>query len=104
MFLTEAAQHNHVDHFQLFAKFYNNSLPTKFSAEQENALEDDPQLLEFKFKVQILRAKDSSQSEISDAQNEVRSYRTRLIKDRTEEYILKWVRDRRDWMIITQGK
>ena len=56
-FLSEPAQHDHVNYFQSFAKFCEKGLSSKIPAEKEAAIRRDPQLVEFKNQSTILKVK-----------------------------------------------
>ena len=103
-FLSEPAQHDHIDYFQSFAKFREKGLPSSLPAEREAAIRQDAQFLEFENQVHRLRTEHASASQIKAAQNKVRTYRVSLTKKSLQQYKTEWVQKRRDWKITTRGK
>ena len=102
-FLGEAAQHDHVDYFQSFAKFRERGLPSKLPAKEERAIRQDPQLLTFESEVLRLKRERTPASEIKAAESKSRACRARLGRKRLQQYKFEWVRERRDWKVKTGG-
>lgn len=102
--LDEPAQHDHVDYFQSFAKFYESGLPSKLPAREEAVISQYPQLLDLESKVHQLKSGQGSPSQIQAAVSKARACRLRLTRKRLQQYKLEWVRERRDWKVITRGK
>ncbi|KAI9773208.1 MAG: hypothetical protein M1839_002216 [Geoglossum umbratile] len=103
-FLDEAAQHDHVEYFQGFSKFCEKGLPHALPAEKKAALENDPQIIELRDRVQQLETEGASAEDIRGARNKVRSCRNSLERATLRVFQNQWVKDQRDWKIRTQGK
>ena len=104
VFLNEAAQHDHVDYFQSFAKFCEKGLPTSLPAERDAAVRQDPQPLALKDRVCRLKKEAACSSDIKAAESKARSCQSSLMKKALRQHQLEWVQDRRDWKVLTRGK
>ena len=102
--MNEQAQHDHVDYFQLLAKYREKGLPTSLPAEEEAAIKQDLHLVELENEVYRLRTENASSKEVTAAKNEARAYRARMSKKRQAQHKLEWFQKRRDWKIVTRGR
>ena len=103
-FLDEPAQHNHVSYFQSFAKFCEKGLPTCLPAEREAAVKQDPGLLALENRATHLKRDGVSPPDVRAAKNKARTYRYSLMSKALAQYQHEWVRERRDWKVLTRGK
>jgi hypothetical protein len=102
--LDEPAQHDHVDYFQSFAKFHESGLPSKLPAREEAAISQHPKILFLESEVHQLKGEHGSPSQIQAAVSRARACRLRLTRKRLQQYKLEWVRERRDWKVMTRGQ
>ena len=102
--LDEPAQHDCVDYFQSFAKFHESGLPSKLPAREVAAISQHPQFLAFEAEVHRLISEHGSPSKIQAAVGKARACRLRLTRKRLQQYKLEWVRERRDWKVMTRGE
>ena len=102
--LDEPAQHDHVDYFQSFAKFHESGLPSKLPAREEAAISQHPELLDLESEVHRLKGEYGSPFQIQATVSKARACRLRLTRKRSKQYKLEWVRERRDWKVMTRSK
>ena len=103
-FLREDLNYNNVQYFQSFNKFREPGLPTKLPAEEEVALKQNPQLLDLENNIRKLQENQASDYNIKAARNQLQSQTRKVIKDRLKQFIGEWVRNRRDWKVVTRGR
>lgn len=93
-----------MDYFQSFAKFHESGLPSKLPAREEAAISQHPQFLALEAEVHRLKNEYGSPSQIQAAIGKARACRLRLTRKRLQQYKLEWVRERRDWKVMTRGE
>lgn len=103
-FLGEPTDHRHVDYFQSLEKFREQGLPCYLPAYLKEALSRDPRLCELKRKVQALRHRKGPGSALDEAKCQLASHHKALNRAALRNHQERWVQDRRDWKILTQGK
>jgi hypothetical protein len=103
-FLGEPTDHDHVNYFQSLEKFREQGLPCELPAHLEHALKRDPHLLELQAQVQALTDERGAAGELKEAKCSVTKYFKTLKRATLRKYQEQWIRDRRDWKILTRGK
>ncbi|KAN0085538.1 AdoMet-dependent rRNA methyltransferase [Elaphomyces granulatus] len=101
-FLGEEAEHDHIAYFQGLRKFREKGLPCELPAQIKASLTRDPKILELKSKVQQLEVENADPCDVSEAKKRIRDYRNSLEAKTLQQYQQDWIRDRRDWKIITR--
>jgi hypothetical protein len=102
-FLGEAPDHRHVDYFQSLEKFREPGLPCALPAHLEDRLKNDARLRELESDVHAIKCQESSGSSLKEAKGRLASYRKTLKQTTLRHYQENWIRDRRDWKILTRG-
>ncbi|KAL6713000.1 hypothetical protein ACLMJK_009396 [Lecanora helva] len=103
-FAGEEPQHDHINYFQGFSQFREKGLPRQLPAKEKARVNEDSQLLDLQKRIRSLRNELASDLDIKHATNEARNYKARVIKKRSAQFQLEWVRQRRDWKIDTRVK
>jgi hypothetical protein len=103
-FLDEPTDHRHVEYFQSLEKFHERGLPSELPAHLKRTLERDSRLLELRAEVQALTDVGGAGDALNKAKSRVNSYYKTLRRETLRTYQEKWVRDSRDWKILTRGK
>lgn len=103
-FLREKPQHDHIQHFQSFARFREPGLITELPAEEKAAVDQDPRLLALKNQIAQLRGEKANHDDIRAAKAALRNLHRKISRKRLEQYQLDWVKRRRDWKVLTRGK
>jgi hypothetical protein len=99
-FLNEAPDHSVSQYFQGLGRFHERGMPTKLSATRKLSLEKHPDIL--KLQEQVFEADDVLAKDA--ATKALRSLREQLHKAELKSYKEEWLRERRDWKILTRGK
>ena len=79
-------------------------LPHELPARVEDELGHDPGLCELQERVAILERQGTADSTVGDIRRLISNYRRRLRRKALRSFQTQWVRDRRDWKILTDGK
>ncbi|KAL2440885.1 hypothetical protein ABEF95_008226 [Exophiala dermatitidis] len=103
-FLGESSDHRHIDYFQSLEKFREQGLPCKLPAHLEETISRDPHLCELQSEVQALTLKEGQGATLTEAKRRLASYRKTLKHAALRQHQEEWVRERRDWKILTRGK
>ena len=103
-FRDKPTDHRHVEYFQSLEKFREQGLPCELPARLEYALKRDPHLLELQAEVQALTGERGAAGALNEAKCSVTSYYKTPKSNTLREYQEQWIRDRRDWKILTRGK
>jgi hypothetical protein len=90
--------------FQSLEKFREQGLPCELPAHLEHALKRDPRLLELQAEVQALTDERGAAGALNEAKRRVTNYYKTLKSNTLREHQEQWIRDRRDWKILTRGK
>ncbi|MCJ1426427.1 hypothetical protein MMC29_004330 [Sticta canariensis] len=102
-FLGESTDHAHIDYFQGLEKFHEPGLPCQLPAYLEHRVNRDPRLLELERTV-----REHSPADPEGAKEAKRSLavscRKTLTRLALRRYQEEWVRERRDWKVLTRGK
>lgn len=101
-FLGERSDHTHIDYFQGLEKFREPGLPCQLPASLEHRVNRDPRLLELERKVQEHSPADPEAAK--NAKRSLASCRKTLTRLALRQHQEEWVRERRDWKILTRGK
>ncbi|KIW99637.1 uncharacterized protein Z518_11050 [Rhinocladiella mackenziei CBS 650.93] len=102
-FRDEESDQRHIEYFQSLEKFHEDGLPDKLPAHLEEELKQDPRLRELETEVQILTGPQGSNQAFSAAKRELTKYQRTLKRDALRQYQESWVRERRDWYVLTRG-
>ncbi|GKT92451.1 hypothetical protein Ct61P_10301 [Colletotrichum tofieldiae] len=99
-FLGEQADHTAVNFFQGLEKFREHGAPLVLPAAIERALWQEEEVVKLQQRIDL--------SEDSTARSELvgalRNLRRKLKAKALESYRQQWVRERRDWKVLTRGK
>ena len=102
-FRDEDSDHRHIEYFQGLEKFREEGLPDRLPAHLEHKKLNDPQLRELD---EGLPAKQTTVGLRTLSRS--RQRRTNLLKklklEALRQYQQNWVRERRDWKVLTRGK
>ena len=101
-FLGEKSDHAHIDYFQGLEKFRERGLPCQLPARLEHDVNRDPRLLELERKVQEHLPADPEAAK--EAKRRLASCRKTLTRLALRQHQETWVRERRDWKVLTRGK
>lgn len=101
-FLGEAAEHSHIEYFQSLEKFRERGLPCSLTAELEEQLHRDPKILELESELSAHVQSDPAAA--IETKRNLTSYRKTLKRLTLRKYQEAWIRERRDWKILTRGK
>jgi hypothetical protein len=104
VFLKSQATHRHVDYFQGLEMFHEPGLPTKLPSRLEEGLDSDPGLSDLVNRVQSLRLEGVQGPLLSAASSTIGSYRKALKRRTLRTHQEQWMRERRDWKVLTRGK
>ena len=94
-FLGEATEHDHIDYFQSLERYYEPGLPCELPIQLEQRLKHDPKLL-------VLKA-EAQRSELKKDKQQLNSYWQSLKRTALRQFQQQWVKERRDWKVITRG-
>ncbi|KAL6716976.1 hypothetical protein ACLMJK_004889 [Lecanora helva] len=103
-FLSETAQHDHVNFFQSYAKLREPGLITKLPAAKAVAIWRNPELLDLEKRLKQLQDTNATAAEIKVAQRSVSRLYHQLSSQILVQCQQEWVQDRRDWKVQTRGK
>ena len=102
-FRDEDSDHRHIEYFQGLEKFREEGLPDRLPAHLEQKVLDDPQLCEVD---EEIPAKQTTGG--LGTLKRGRQRRTNLLKklklEALRQYQQNWVRERRDWKVLTRGR
>ena len=103
-YLGESTDHRHVDYFQSLEKFREQGLPCELPAHLAESLGGDSRLVELENEVQALAGKGGASTALREAKSRRDGYRKSLKRAALRQHQEKWIRERRDWKILTRGK
>ncbi|PYH99229.1 hypothetical protein BO71DRAFT_415712 [Aspergillus ellipticus CBS 707.79] len=92
--------HTHVDYFQGFERFHENGLIRRLPIEEEQKIDEDPSLTEISAKIEGTQSADESRR----LRREYSIQRRKIYSKAFQQYQSDWVRNRRDWKILTRGR
>jgi Protein of unknown function (DUF3435) len=101
-FLGETSDHSHIDYFQSLERFRESGLPCEPPVHVKQRSKDDPQFRKLEKEVQRLIHSDPTA--LKEAKRRLRNYRRALERRTLQQYQEDWVRERRDWKILSRGK
>ncbi|KAF4430809.1 hypothetical protein CFRS1_v009588 [Colletotrichum fructicola] len=99
-FFGENPDHTAVEFFQGIEKFREQGAPTTLPAASERALWQNGEVVAFEKELTLVKGS-SKERQVSSA---LHSLRRRLRSNALTEYRRNWVRERRDWKVLTRGK
>ena len=102
-FLDEPAQSDHIAYFQSFARFHESGLPQQLPAERVAANQADTRVRTLREEVARLKSSQAGPREIRLAEGKLRQCRDHLVRKSKKEFHQQWVRERRDWKVLTRG-
>ncbi|KAI2844070.1 hypothetical protein CBS12448_9977 [Aspergillus niger] len=92
--------HTHVDYFQGFERFHENGLIRRLPIEEEQKIDEDPSLIEISAKLKCAQSEDETRR----LRREYSIQRRKIYSKKFQQYQSDWVRNRRDWKILTRGR
>jgi Protein of unknown function (DUF3435) len=99
-FLNKPADHSVVEYFQGLEKFREEGLPAKLPSATKNEVENDPLVVEQKARIAAAKSPADGAAARKQLQSLLKSLRHKALAS----YRKKWVRERRDWKILTRGR
>lgn len=102
--MEEASDHRHIDYFQSVDRFLEPGLPSELPARLQDELNHDERLCELQEKANSLVRDETARADVSEARRRLANYRRKLHSQALRAYQKRWVRERRDWKILTGGK
>ncbi|KIW99701.1 uncharacterized protein Z518_11114 [Rhinocladiella mackenziei CBS 650.93] len=103
-FLGEPSDHRHIEYFQSVERFLEPGLPNELPARRLDELSRDPRLCELQEQLASLEREGTTGPVVNEAKRWLSNYRRKLYKKALRGYQQWWVRDRRDWKILTNGQ
>lgn len=102
--MEEPSDHRHIDYFQSVDRFLEPGLPHELPARLQDELNYDKLLYELQENVDSLVREEAATAVIREARRCLANYRRKLHSRARRAYQKQWVRERRDWKILTDGK
>ena len=103
-FRDEESDNRHIEYFQSLEKFHEDGLPDRLPTHLEEALQRDLQLCELREAVQSLTQTAGGHNALSKAKRQYTNHLKKLKSNAIRQYQEHWVRERRDWKILTRGR
>jgi hypothetical protein len=103
-FLGEAADHRHVEYFQGLERFREDGLPCTLPAKLVAELKADPHFSGLKHNLDALIEAKASSAAVNEAKSRVSQCWRSLEREALKAFQQQWVRDRRDWKVMTRGE
>ncbi|MCJ1474750.1 hypothetical protein MMC13_003410 [Lambiella insularis] len=104
VFRDEESDHRHIEFFQSLEKFHEEGLPDKLPSHLEEDINRDPDLSEFEKKIQTLASSRLDDPALRKARQHHANHLKKLKLNALRQYQTHWVRERRDWKILTRGR
>ncbi|KAN0069234.1 Protein of unknown function (DUF3435) domain containing protein [Elaphomyces granulatus] len=103
-FRNEESDHRHIEYFQSMEKFHEEGLPTKLPSHLADDIYHDSQLRELENEMQTLAQTGVGGKSRSRPKQRYANRLKKLKNQALRQYQEQWVRERRDWNILTRGK
>ena len=103
-FRNEKSDHRHIEYFQSIEKFHEEGLPDKLPSHLEDGIYRDPELRELEKEMQTLAQPGGGSKARSRPKQQYANRLKKLKKQALRQYQETWIRERRDWKILTRGK
>jgi hypothetical protein len=103
-FRDEDTDNRHIEYFQGLEKFHEEGLPDRLPMHLEEALQRNPQLCEMKAEIQALTQAVGGNDAVSKAKRQYTNHPKKLKPKALYQHQEHWVRERRDWKILTRGR
>ena len=103
-FRGEESDHRHIEYFQSMEKFHEEGLPDKLPAHLEEDIHRDPELCSLEEEVHTLARSGGRDKALSKAKQRYTNHLKKAKAKALRHYQEHWVRERRDWNILTRGK
>lgn len=101
-FLGEATNSKHIDYFQGLERFREPGLPCELPARLEEELKQNPRLQELEQEVR--QCPRECQTALKHSRQLLASYWNTLQRVALYKYQERWIRERRDWQVLTRGR
>ncbi|KAH8431348.1 uncharacterized protein LDX57_009006 [Aspergillus melleus] len=92
--------HTHLEYFQGFEQYHENGLPHRLPTEEEEKLDEHPDLIAKDLEIENARSAD----DIKKLRQDRSVIRRKLYSKALQKYQTHWVQERRDWKIMTRGR
>ncbi|OAG42721.1 AdoMet-dependent rRNA methyltransferase SPB1 [Fonsecaea monophora] len=103
-FRNEKSDHRHIEYFQSMEKFHEEGLPDKLPSHLDDGIYRDPELRELEKEMQTLVQPEGGSIARSRPKQQYANRLKKLKKQALRQYQENWIRERRDWKILTRGK
>ena len=103
-FRDEECDHRHIDYFQSLEKFHEEGLPDRIPSHLEQKILRDPQLVELDREAQNAVRTQGQPRALNRAKQRYTNLLKKLKLEALRQYQQHWVRERRDWKILTRGE
>lgn len=103
-FRGEESDQRHIEYFQSLEKFREAGLPSRLPSHMEEALTRDLQLNEMKGELEMLVKQKAGIDTLTKVKKRHAAHFKALKTKALRRYQDHWVKERRDWKILTRGK
>ena len=103
-FRDEKTDDRHIEYFQSLEKFHEEGLPDKLPAHLEENISLEAERCELDDKVQTLALARNDDQALRKARQQYVNLYKKLRLNALRQYQQHWVRERRDWKILTRGE
>ncbi|KAK5202942.1 hypothetical protein LTR41_011299 [Exophiala xenobiotica] len=103
-FRGEKSDQRHIEYFQSMEKFHEEGLPDKLPSHLEDDIYRDPELRELEKEMQTLAQTGGGSKARSQPKQRCANRLKELKNQALRQYQEHWIRERRDWKILTRGK
>ena len=100
-FLREPASYEAIDYFQGLEQFREEGLPQHLPTKLEAELCQNSEIIRLKLEISNANL---DPDQVAQLGRDLRNLMKRLRNKALEQYKKEWVKDRRDWKILTRGK
>lgn len=103
-FRGEESDQRHIEYFQSLEKFREAGLPARLPSHLDEALTRDPKLCQIKSEIEALTEQKADIDILNKAKKRHAAHLKMVKTKALRQYQQHWVRERRDWKILTRGK